>query len=155
MARSPPAAKVFVKNDRFGPKVILCVWWNFEVVVHWEFVPNGHAVDAELYSQQLERVHEILRRRCPALVNRIWVLLQQDNARPHTARTTMTKIEELGGIDLPQHPAYSHDLAPSDIICFNPWSISCVEEISKTLKLWKLVSPNSLHQKPETGIVTG
>ena len=51
------------------PKVILCAWWNFEGVIHWEFVPNERAVDADLYSQQLERFHEILRRRYPQLVN--------------------------------------------------------------------------------------
>ena len=45
--------KTSLKN-RFGPKVMLCVWWNFEGVIHWEFVPNGRAVDADLYSQQLE-----------------------------------------------------------------------------------------------------
>ena len=31
-------------------------------------------------------------------------------------------------------------------IWFDPWPISCVEQISKTLKLWKWVSPNSSHQ---------
>ena len=36
-----------------------CVWLNFEGVIHWEFVPNGRAVDANLYPQ-LERVYEIL-----------------------------------------------------------------------------------------------
>ena len=49
---------------------------------HWEFVPNGREVDADLYSQQLERVHEILRRRYPALLNRHRVLLQQDMRDP-------------------------------------------------------------------------
>ena len=92
---------------------MLCIWWYFEVVIHWEFVPNGCAIDADLHSRQLERVHEILRRRYPSLVTRNRVLLQQDNARPHTARTT-TKIQELGGIELLPHPAYSPDLAPSD-----------------------------------------
>ena len=57
-------------KNRFGPKVLLCVWWNFEGVIHWEFVPNGRAVDADIYSQQLDRIHEILRRRYPVLVNR-------------------------------------------------------------------------------------
>ena len=46
---------------------MLCVWWNFEGVIHWNFIPNGRAVDADLYSQQLEIVHEILRRRYPVL----------------------------------------------------------------------------------------
>ena len=52
-------SKSSLKN-RFGPKV-MCVWWNFEGVICWEFVPNGCAVDPDHYSQQLERVHEILR----------------------------------------------------------------------------------------------
>ena len=41
---------------------MLCVWLNFEGVIHWEFVPNGRPVDADLYSEQLERVHEMLKR---------------------------------------------------------------------------------------------
>ena len=60
--------------------------WNFEDVIHWEFVTKERAVDADLYSQQLERVHELLRWRYPALVNGNRVLLQQNNARPHTPR---------------------------------------------------------------------
>ena len=44
-----PPAKVIVKN-RFAPELMLCVWWNFESVIHWEFVPNERAVDVNLYS---------------------------------------------------------------------------------------------------------
>jgi hypothetical protein len=43
----------------------------------------------------------------PALVNR-----KQDNARPHTAKKTLQKIEELEGIELLPHPAFSPNLAP-------------------------------------------
>ena len=74
---------------------MLYVWWNFEGVIHWEFVPIGCLVDTDLYSQQLERVHELLKWKYPALVNRNRVPLQQGNVRPHT---TMTKIPELRGI---------------------------------------------------------
>ena len=42
-------AKVIVKKNWFGPKVMLCVWCNFESVIHFEFVANGRAVDADLY----------------------------------------------------------------------------------------------------------
>ena len=66
-----------------------------------------------MQSQQLEAVHEILRRRYPVFVN-----LQQDNARRHTARTIMTKIQKLGRIEMLPHPAYSPDLAPSDYQLF-------------------------------------
>ena len=70
VARSPLNCQSHCQRNCFGHKVMLCVWWNFEGVIHWEFVPNGRAVDADLYSQQLERVHEILRQRYPALFNR-------------------------------------------------------------------------------------
>ena len=72
-------------KNRFGLKVMLCSWWNFQGVIHWEFIPNGHAFNADLYFQQLERVHEIMRWRYPALVNRKRLLLLQDNSRLHTA----------------------------------------------------------------------
>ena len=118
---------------------MLCVWWNSEGVIHWEFVPSGCAVDVDLNSQQLEMVHEILRRRYPSLV-RNGVLLQHDNAIPHTAQTTMTKIQELGEIELLPHQEYRPDLAPTDYHLSNPWPISCVKGLSKILKLWKWVS---------------
>ena len=34
----------------FEPKVMLCVWWNLDCVIHWELVPNGRAIDVDLYS---------------------------------------------------------------------------------------------------------
>jgi hypothetical protein len=40
------------------------------------------------------------------------VLLQQDNACPHTAKKILQKIEELEGIELLPHPAFSPDLEP-------------------------------------------
>ena len=112
-------------------------------MIHCEFVPNGRAVDEDLYSQQLERVHVILRRRYPALINRYRVLLQQDKVRLQTVRTIVTKIQELGRIELLSHPAYSPDLAPSDYHLFRSMPNSCMQGISKTLKLWNWVSPKT------------
>jgi Transposase (partial DDE domain) len=85
-----------VKQKSFERKVMLCIWWNFEGVIHFELVPEGLAINAQLYSQQLERMYAALGERYPALVNRKRVLLQQDNARPHTAHLTQEKIAELG-----------------------------------------------------------
>jgi histone-lysine N-methyltransferase SETMAR len=53
------------------------------------------------------------------IVNRKRVLLQ-DIARPHTAKKTLQKIEELEGIELLPHPAFSPDLKPSDYHMFRP-----------------------------------
>jgi len=45
--------------------------------------------------------------------------LQHDNARPHTAHTTVATIKDLHFECLP-HPPYSPDLAPSDFHMFGP-----------------------------------
>jgi hypothetical protein len=48
------------------------------------------------------------------LISRKRALFQQDNAKPHTAKKTKDKFEELDGVELLPHPAYSPDCAPSD-----------------------------------------
>lgn len=106
------------KRNRFEHKVLLCVWWNYEGPIHFELVPNGRAVTAQLYIEQLQRMYEILATKYPALINRKRAVLQQDNARPHVARQTINKITELEGIELLPHPPYSPDLAPSDYYLF-------------------------------------
>lgn len=106
------------KRGRYEHKVMLCVWWNCDGVIHHEFVPNGRGITAALYSGQLERMYAILRQKYPALVNRKRILYQQDNAPPHVARSTRVKLQELDGIELMPHPAYSPDLAPSDYHLF-------------------------------------
>jgi hypothetical protein len=47
-----------------------------------------------------------------------FVLLQQDNASPNTAKKTLQKIEELEVIELLPDPAFSPDLEPSDYYLF-------------------------------------
>jgi len=47
------------------------------------------------------------------------VLLQHDNARRHTARSTVATIQDLSFECLP-HPPYSPDLDPSDFRVFGP-----------------------------------
>jgi histone-lysine N-methyltransferase SETMAR len=83
-------------------------------------VPNNRAIDAELYSAQLARKYAELSRKYPALVKRGRILLQQDNASPHTARKTKERLRELDATELLPRPAYSPDLAPSDSHLFRP-----------------------------------
>jgi histone-lysine N-methyltransferase SETMAR len=56
----------------------------------------------------------VLLEKYPALVNQKCVLLQQNNACPHMAKKTLQQIEELEGIELLPHPAFSPDLEPSE-----------------------------------------
>jgi histone-lysine N-methyltransferase SETMAR len=98
-------------------KVLLCVWWDCIGVIHFEVLEMGQTITADLYCQQLDRLHQALIEKRPALVNRKGVILQHDNARPHTARITQQKIRDLGWEVLP-HPPYSPDTAPSDYHLF-------------------------------------
>jgi histone-lysine N-methyltransferase SETMAR len=85
---------------------------------YYEIVPDGRTINAEGYSQQLVKMYTVVFERNPALVNRQRVLLHQDNARPHTAKKTLQKIEELEDIELLPHPGFSPDLEPSDYYLF-------------------------------------
>ncbi|GFX25890.1 histone-lysine N-methyltransferase SETMAR [Trichonephila clavipes] len=51
-------------------KIMLCVWWTCRQVVHYELLPMGQTVTANLYLQQMERVQQALHQKKPALVNR-------------------------------------------------------------------------------------
>jgi histone-lysine N-methyltransferase SETMAR len=106
------------KRERFEKKILLCVWWNYEGLTYYELVPNDRTINAEVYSQQLEKMYTVLLEKYPALVNRKRVVLQQDNALPHTAKKSLQKIEELEGIELLPHPAFNPDLEPSDYYLF-------------------------------------
>uniref|UniRef100_A0A914HT13 Transposase n=1 Tax=Globodera rostochiensis TaxID=31243 RepID=A0A914HT13_GLORO len=79
--------------------------------------PNATIVTAALYCDQLDRVQEQLRRGTAGWRRRTTPAFLHDNARPHTARITQQKLEELGWEVLP-HPAYSPDAAPSDYHLF-------------------------------------
>jgi len=47
------------------------------------------------------------------------MLIQHDNARPHTSLRTQEAIAKFGWIVL-HHPPYSPDLTPSDFHLFGP-----------------------------------
>jgi len=103
-----------VKSGRYPKKVLLCVWWDIHGIVYWELLDDKRTINAELYSQQLEKLRQNIR---SSLLSRKGVILQHDNARPHTARLTREKIQKLGWEVLP-HPPYSPDISPSDYYLF-------------------------------------
>ena len=107
-----------VAKPKLTPKkVMLCVWWDCQGVIHWELLNNGQTVTAEVYIQQLTRVQEQLIKKRPALINFKRVTFLHDNARPHTAKITQEFLDKLGW-DVLSHPPYSPDIAPSDYHLF-------------------------------------
>ena len=76
------------------------------------------------------------------------VLLQHENARPHTARSTVSTIQDLSFECLP-HPPYSPDLATSDFHVSEPLkkaigskSFRSDEEVQQAVHEW-------LHSQPK------
>jgi histone-lysine N-methyltransferase SETMAR len=57
------------KRERYEKKVLLCVWWNYEGLTYYELLPDGRMINAEIYSQQLEKKYMVLLEKYPALVN--------------------------------------------------------------------------------------
>lgn len=81
-----------------------------------DILPPNQTVTAQYYTELLDRLRiEIRAKRRGKLTKGI--ILLHDNARPHTARLTNQKINELGW-EILDHPPYSPDLAPSDFFLF-------------------------------------
>ena len=59
-------------------------------------------------------IYEKLKEKYPALISQKHALMQQDNAKPHIARKTKDKLEELDGVEVLLHPEYSPDCTPSN-----------------------------------------
>lgn len=93
------------------------VWWDNAGIIYHEFLEPNKTITAALYIQQLTKLNSELIKKRPALVNRKQVLFHQDNARPHTAKTTIEKIKEFNW-EIMHHPPYSPDIAPSDYHLF-------------------------------------
>ena len=75
---------------------------------------KGTTITTSLYTQQLDRVAEEVVKKRP---NKGKIIIQHDNARPHTAKMTKKKLQALGWEVLP-HPPDSPDLTPSDFHLF-------------------------------------
>lgn len=112
------SVKSLPKRDLHGYKVMLSIFWDQRGIIYFELLDKGKKVDGHLYQQQLIRLKQVLHEKRPDYSNRHeTVLLQYDNARPHTSILVKKTLEEFGWEVLP-HPPYSPDIAPSDYHLF-------------------------------------
>ncbi|GFN77395.1 histone-lysine N-methyltransferase SETMAR [Plakobranchus ocellatus] len=87
-------------------------------VILLDILPQGQCINAAQYCSTLDRLKEVIRRKRPGLLRR-GVVLQQDDATPHSANLTQQWLQRYSWEILP-HPAHSPDLAPSDFHLFGP-----------------------------------
>ena len=90
-------------------KIMGTVFWDAEGCILIEFMEPGKTINAARYVNTLLKLRRALRDKRPGRK----VIPQHDNARSHTARLTLEKIEIMG-LEVLLHPPYSPDLAPSD-----------------------------------------
>lgn len=115
------------KRDIHCEKVMLCVWWDQKGVVFYELLNTNETVTADRYQRQLDDLDRALKEKRPAIANKRYkVLFHDDNARPHRAKDTKKKVEELGWERM-DHPPYSPDIAPSDYHLFRSMQIDLAD----------------------------
>jgi histone-lysine N-methyltransferase SETMAR len=109
LSRSTKKFKVMPSSG----KVMLTVFWDSQGALLTLFQKRGENVNSASYCEVLLN---IIRRKPPRQLAR-GVLLHHDNARPHRARATQERTQEL---QWELHPPYSPDLAPSNFHLFGP-----------------------------------
>ena len=115
---STPKPKKFRTQPSAG-KVMLTLLWDERRVILEHHMPRGNTVTSATYADLLKNhLRPAINSRRRGHLSK-GVLLQHDNARNHTARSTVATIQDLAFECLP-HPPYSPDLAPSGFHVFGP-----------------------------------
>lgn len=105
------------RQVRSNVKVLLTVFFDYNGVMHYEFLPQGRTVNKEYYLEVMRRLREAIRKKRPDLwKNQNW-LLHHDNAPAHTSLLVRDFLAKNNTVIMPQ-PPYSPDLAPCDFFLF-------------------------------------
>jgi histone-lysine N-methyltransferase SETMAR len=121
---------------------MLTLFWDYKGPILEHYMPRGLTINSKLYCDLLQNhLKHAIRSKHRGLLSS-GVLLQHDNARPHTAHATAKKIMDLRLECIP-HPAYSPDLTPSDNHVFGPLKealsgkkFSMDDEIKEAVHRW-------------------
>jgi histone-lysine N-methyltransferase SETMAR len=114
---------------------MLTVFWDSHGELFAHFQNHGENMNSAPYCGVLLKLRYSIRGKRPGQMAR-GVLLYHDNARPHIARATQGRIQELQR-ELFEHPPFSPDLAPSDVLLFGLLKITLVANISLMTKRLK------------------
>jgi transposase len=82
-----------------------------------EFLPMRQKCNSQFFTETVLPSIEKKLAECHPKMRTTAAHLHVDNAKPHTSKMSIEKIEELGFILVPQSP-YSPDLAPCDFFLF-------------------------------------
>jgi len=142
---SSPKPKKFRTQPSVG-KVMLTLRWDEQGVILEHYIPRGNTVTSAMYADLKNHLRPAIKSKHRVLLS-TGVLLQYDNAWPHTARSTVATIQDLSSECLPQ-PLYLSDLASSDFHIFRPLkeamgdkSFRSDEEVQQAAHKWLRSQP--------------
>ena len=101
-------------------KGMLCIWWDWKVILYYELLLENQTINSNKYWSQLDQLKTALDKKHPELVNRKCIIFHQDNARLHVSLMMRQKLLQLGW-EVLIHLPYSSDIAPLDFHLF--WSL--------------------------------
>ena len=130
-----PRSKKF-KSQQFAGKVMVTLFWVSVGVILVDFMSKGATINSDVYIDTLKKLKARIRRVRPAL-EMSKILLQHDNARPHTSLKTCEVISSFDWTTI-SHP-HMPDLARSDFHLFAPLKESLKDDISPVMKRSKLL----------------
>ena len=110
-------------------KVMLCIWWDWKEVLHYELLLENQMINYNKYCSQLDQLKAALHKKCPELVNRKHIIFHQDDARPHVSLMSRQKLLQLGW-EVLIHLPYSPNIAPLIAIYLGLYKIPLMEKIS-------------------------
>ena len=96
--------------DRSQKKILCTVFWDCNGPIHIEFLDRGATINAARYCDTLDTLRSRVKRKRPGLLSQ-GVILLHDNAKPHDAKITQTKLSSFKWTIF-QQPSNSPDLAP-------------------------------------------
>jgi hypothetical protein len=134
MSSSPWNKSLRLRHKR-GRLCLPCVFWDSRGVLSAHFQKHGESVNSASYCEVLLKLRDAIRREYSGQLAR-GALLHHGNARPHTARATQERIQELRW-ELLEHPPYSPGLSPSDFNLFGQLNAALVANISIMTKRFK------------------
>jgi histone-lysine N-methyltransferase SETMAR len=98
-------------------KIMGTLFWDSGGCTLVDFLEKEETINAARYVQTLNKLRRALREQS---LKKKTVILQHDNARPHTARLTLQTIQKSSW-ELLSHPPYRPDLVPPPITtCSGP-----------------------------------
>jgi len=112
---SPRPKKLRFQKSRV--KTMLVIFFNWQGVIHKEFVPECETINAVYYKGVMERLLNRIRRVKPGMCESgDWFLLH-DNAPSHNANIVKQFLAQRK-VTVLDHRLYSPDLAPADYFLF-------------------------------------